>query len=179
MDYRSLLNQLLCRSSSTLSSWQEVVGYDVYSHHDQRRIRYHHRGRCAIPSFSLSTLLSFDLEPGRPVGGTAGCVVAGRLAAADPDLRILILEAGPATHNDPIHTRPALFLSHLAPGSRTARVHTSPPTAGLGGRSALVPCGQCLGGGGSINCKSPSQPCFSRKVGGGGKKMEETEMSYG
>ncbi|KAH9978294.1 alcohol oxidase [Russula compacta] len=84
-------------------------------------------------------------------GGAAGCVVAGRLAAADPELRILILEAGPTTHNNPIHTRPALFLSHLAPGSRTARVHTSPPTAALGDRSALVPCGQCLGGGGSIN----------------------------
>ncbi|KAI0294584.1 alcohol oxidase-like protein [Russula brevipes] len=84
-------------------------------------------------------------------GGTAGCVVAGRLAAADPDLRILILEAGPETHNNPAHTQPFRFPSHLAPGSRTTRVHTSRPSAALGGRSAAVPCGQCLGGGSSVN----------------------------
>jgi len=32
------------------------------------------------------------------------------------------------------------------------RVHNSRPSAALGGRSAAVPCGQCLGGGGSVNC---------------------------
>jgi len=31
------------------------------------------------------------------------------------------------------------------------RVHTSRPSEALGGRSAVVRCGQCLGGGGSIN----------------------------
>ena len=95
-------------------------------------------------------------QTGHPIGGAAGCVVAGRLAAADRDLRILVLEAGPLTYNDPAHTLPARFLSHLAPGSRTVRVHTSRPSAALGGRSALVPCGQCLGGGGSVNCTSLS-----------------------
>ncbi|KAH9987565.1 alcohol oxidase-like protein [Russula vinacea] len=84
-------------------------------------------------------------------GGAAGCIVAGRLAAADPDLRILVLEAGPPTHNNPAHRQPARFLSHIAPGSRTVRVHASRPSAALGDRSTLVPCGQCLGGGGSIN----------------------------
>ena len=42
------------------------------------------------------------------------------------------------------------------PGSRTVRVHTSRPSAALGDRSVLVPCGQCLGGGGSVNCTSLS-----------------------
>jgi alcohol oxidase len=86
------------------------------------------------------------------VGGAAGCVVAGRLAAADPTLRILILEAGPPTYDDPAHRQPARFLSHLFPGSRTVRVHNTRPTVALGDRSAGVPCGQCLGGGGSVNC---------------------------
>ena len=86
------------------------------------------------------------------VGGTAGCVVAGRLATADPDLRILVLEAGPTTHNDPAHMHPALFLSHIMPGSRTVRGHESRPSAALGGRSTIVQTGQCLGGGGSVNC---------------------------
>ncbi|KAI0294579.1 alcohol oxidase [Russula brevipes] len=84
-------------------------------------------------------------------GGAAGCLVAGRLATADPDLRILILEAGPSTYNNPLHTQPARFCHNLAPGSRTVRVHTSRPSEALGGRSTAVPCGQCLGGGGSIN----------------------------
>ena len=137
------------------------VGYDVHSHSDQRRVRYHFRGRCAI--FLLPTPHAFDR--GHPIGGAAGCVVAGRLAAADPDLRILVLEAGPSTYNDPAHRQPGRYLSHLAPGSRTIRVHVSPPSAALGDRSALVPCGQCLGGGGSINCTSH----FS---GGSGRKKE-------
>ena len=34
------------------------------------------------------------------------------------------------------------------------RVHNTRPSAALGGRSAAVPCGQCLGGGGSVNCMS-------------------------
>ncbi|KAI0247160.1 alcohol oxidase-like protein [Lactifluus subvellereus] len=84
-------------------------------------------------------------------GGAAGCIVAGRLAAADPNLRILVLEAGPTTYNDPAHTQPMRYPTHLASGSRTMRVHTSRPSAALGGRSATVQCGQCLGGGGSVN----------------------------
>jgi hypothetical protein len=102
------------------------------------------------PTSSPVPLLCSD-RVGHSVGGTAGCVVAGRLAAADPGLRILVLEAGPETHNNPAHTQPFRFPSHLAPGSRTTRVHTGRPSAALGGRSAAVPCGQCLGGGSSVN----------------------------
>jgi alcohol oxidase len=84
-------------------------------------------------------------------GGAAGCIVAGRLATADPNLRVLVLEAGPPTYNNPAHRQPARFLSHIAPGSRTVRMHESRPSAALGDRSTIVPCGQCLGGGGSVN----------------------------
>ena len=85
-------------------------------------------------------------------GGTAACVVAGRLAAADPNLRVLLLEAGPTTYNDPAHTEPLQYFNHLAPGSRTMRAHVSQPSAALGGRTTTVQCGQCFGGGGSVNC---------------------------
>ncbi len=78
--------------------------------------------------------------------------IISRLATADPDLRILVLEAGLPTYNDPAHTQPARFLSHIAPGSRTMREHVGRPSAALGGRSAIVHVGQCLGGGGSVNC---------------------------
>ncbi|KAI0265986.1 alcohol oxidase-like protein [Gloeopeniophorella convolvens] len=84
-------------------------------------------------------------------GGAAACIIAGRLATADANLRILILEAGPTTFNDLSHRQPARFIHHISPGSRTVRVHASTPTAALGGRSAFVPTGQCLGGGGSVN----------------------------
>ncbi|KAI9453449.1 alcohol oxidase-like protein [Lactarius psammicola] len=94
-------------------------------------------------------------------GGTAACVVAGRLAAADANLRILLLEAGPTTYNDPAHTQPLKFLSHLAPGSRTSRAHVSQPSAALGGRTTIVPTGQCLGGGGSINFMMYTRPSAS------------------
>jgi alcohol oxidase len=88
-------------------------------------------------------------------GGTAACVVASRLAAADTNLSVLLLEAGPTTYDNPAHTVPLNFLSNLAPGSRTMRAHVSHPSAALGGRSAIVQCGQCLGGGGSVNRASP------------------------
>jgi len=71
---------------------------------------------------------------------------------AGPDLRILVLEAGLTTQNDPAHRHPARSIGHIAPGSRTVREHVSRPSAALGGRSVTVHAGQCLGGGGSINC---------------------------
>ncbi|KAI9434105.1 alcohol oxidase-like protein [Lactarius indigo] len=94
-------------------------------------------------------------------GGTAACVIAGRLAAADANLRVLLLEAGPATYNDPAHTQPLSFLSHLAPGSRTIRAHVSQPSAAVGGRTIIVPSGQCLGGGGSVNFMMYTRPSAS------------------
>lgn len=55
-------------------------------------------------------------------GGTAACVAAGRLAKADPNLRILLVEGGKNNHEDPTVRNPALYLSHLAPDSKTALV---------------------------------------------------------
>ena len=51
---------------------------------------------------------------------------------------------------------------HLAPGSRTTRTYAGRPSAALGGRSAIIRTGQCLGGGGSINCAvfPPLLPCL-------------------
>ncbi|KAI9060146.1 GMC oxidoreductase [Trametes sanguinea] len=84
-------------------------------------------------------------------GGTCGCIIASRLAAADPNLSILVLEAGPETRDDPAHTQPARYLSHLQPGSKTVKFHVGRESAALGGRSPVVPSGQCLGGGSSVN----------------------------
>jgi alcohol oxidase len=55
-------------------------------------------------------------------GGTAACVAAGRLAKANPELRILLVEGGKNNYQDPTVTNPALYLTHLAPDSKTALV---------------------------------------------------------
>lgn len=55
-------------------------------------------------------------------GGTAACVAAGRLAKANPDLKILLIEGGRNNFEDPTVVNPAVYLSHLAPDSKTAIV---------------------------------------------------------
>lgn len=84
-------------------------------------------------------------------GGTVGSIVASRLSAADPNLRILVLEAGPPTLNDNMHMQPAMFIYHLRPDSTTARFIVGQPNPALNGRQSIVPTGQCIGGGSSIN----------------------------
>ncbi|KAH9921130.1 uncharacterized protein B0H18DRAFT_1121543 [Fomitopsis serialis] len=84
-------------------------------------------------------------------GGTAACVIAGRLAAADPSLRILMIEAGPPTLEDDAHVQPARYMSHLLPESVTVKFNVGKQSADLGGRAPIVPCGQCIGGGSSVN----------------------------
>ncbi|TBU37884.1 alcohol oxidase-like protein [Dichomitus squalens] len=84
-------------------------------------------------------------------GGTTAGIIVGRLAAADPSLRILILETGPHTQDDLSHTQPARFLTHLQPGSKTIRNVVAKPSKHLNGRELAVQCGQCVGGGSSVN----------------------------
>ncbi|KAI0066446.1 alcohol oxidase-like protein [Artomyces pyxidatus] len=84
-------------------------------------------------------------------GGTAAGVIAGRLAAAAPSLRILVLEAGPSTRKKPEHTHPGLFAYHFNPSLNTMRFHVSKASAAVGGRAIVVQCGQCVGGGSSVN----------------------------
>ncbi|KAH7908609.1 GMC oxidoreductase-domain-containing protein [Hygrophoropsis aurantiaca] len=84
-------------------------------------------------------------------GGTAACVAAGRLAKADPSLKILILEAGRHTLNQVAHTMPFMFISHLAPTSTTVTFHVANPSKHLNGRATIVPSGRCVGGGSCVN----------------------------
>ncbi|TCD62089.1 hypothetical protein EIP91_007489 [Steccherinum ochraceum] len=84
-------------------------------------------------------------------GGTSACLIAGRLIAAEPTLKILIVESGPRTLEDLAHIQPARFATHLQPNSQTVKFMVSKPSPALDGRSAIVPSGQCLGGGSSVN----------------------------
>ncbi|KAI0516961.1 GMC oxidoreductase [Xylaria bambusicola] len=84
-------------------------------------------------------------------GGTAGCIVAARLAEADPGLSILVIEGGQDNYNNPAVVTPAMFLTHLAPDSKTALFYKARKSDQLAGREVIVPCGGTLGGGSSIN----------------------------
>ncbi|KAH8826569.1 GMC oxidoreductase-domain-containing protein [Flagelloscypha sp. PMI_526] len=84
-------------------------------------------------------------------GGTTACLVASRLSAASPDLKILILESGDHTKNKLEHIQPARYLSHLAPFSQTVTFHKAEKNENAGGREMIFPTGRCVGGGSSVN----------------------------
>lgn len=113
-----------------------------------RRIRHHLRRRY-VPR--RTSLCQPHHSPPHP-GGTSAGVAAGRLAAADPSLRVLVLETGPHTQEDPAHVQPARFLTHIRPDTTTARHIPARPSAHLGGRQLVVQSAQCVGGASSINC---------------------------
>ena len=80
-------------------------------------------------------------------GGSAGCVLAGRLSE-DPDTRVLLLEAGEPNTRAEIHI-PAAF-SKLFQGDLDWNYHTV-PQPGASNRSLYWPRGKVLGGSSSIN----------------------------
>ncbi|KAH8665698.1 GMC oxidoreductase-domain-containing protein [Tricladium varicosporioides] len=84
-------------------------------------------------------------------GGTAACIVASRLSDADPNLSILVVEGGANNFDDPTIVHPLLFLSHLAPTSKATLFYQGTAETQLGGRQLVVPSGNVLGGGSSIN----------------------------
>ncbi|KAI1120478.1 GMC oxidoreductase [Nemania abortiva] len=84
-------------------------------------------------------------------GGTAGCVVASRLADSDRSLSILVVESGPNNLGVPTVTYPALYGANFAPGSGTLAAYTSRNEPQLLGRDISIAVGNCLGGGSSIN----------------------------
>jgi choline dehydrogenase len=79
--------------------------------------------------------------------GSAGCVLAARLSE-DPDVRVCLLEAGPADAADVIH----LPAGVLAVGtSKYDWSFISDPEPGLAGRQRYLPRGRTLGGSSSTN----------------------------
>jgi choline dehydrogenase len=81
-------------------------------------------------------------------GGTAGCALANRLSA-DPDVRVLLLEAGGKDDWIWIHI-PVGYLYCIG-NPRTDWCYRTEPDPGLNGRSILYARGKVLGGCSSIN----------------------------
>ncbi|KAL5614160.1 hypothetical protein FOVSG1_003223 [Fusarium oxysporum f. sp. vasinfectum] len=84
-------------------------------------------------------------------GGTAACVVAGRLAEADPNLSILLIEGGQDNRGVQNIENPVFFLDHLLPTAKTTIIYKGNKAEQLAGREAIAPSGGTLGGGSSIN----------------------------
>ena len=81
-------------------------------------------------------------------GGSAGCVLAGRLSA-DPTARVCLIEAGP--DDDHVLCRVPFATAVFVPGKwRNWAFHTV-PQAGLDGRRGYQPRGRMLGGSSGIN----------------------------
>lgn len=84
-------------------------------------------------------------------GGTAGCIVASRLADADPNLSILVVEAGPDGAGNPSVDYPVFFLGNIHPTSTVSTFYKSKKSSCTGDREIFVPTGSVLGGGSAIN----------------------------
>ncbi|KAI0411887.1 hypothetical protein F5X98DRAFT_380296 [Xylaria grammica] len=81
-------------------------------------------------------------------GGTSGLVVANRLSE-DPNVEVLVLEAGKDLSLDPRVNIPALWTSLM--GSDADWQYKSLPQQGLVGRSIRQPLGKVIGGSSAIN----------------------------
>ncbi len=81
-------------------------------------------------------------------GGSAGCVLAGRLSE-DPACRVCLVEAGPRDRNPLIHIPAALFalMRHRNLNWRFETV----PQHRMDGASVYIPRGRALGGSSAIN----------------------------
>lgn len=84
-------------------------------------------------------------------GGSAGCVLAGRLSE-DPNVSVALLEAGPADRSVLIHCPAGLAVMAMQPRLTKANwAFETEPQPGLGGRRGYQPRGKVLGGSSSIN----------------------------
>ncbi|KAF2168715.1 GMC oxidoreductase [Zasmidium cellare ATCC 36951] len=101
---------------------------------------YHHR----LPA-------DFEADVIIAGGGLAGCVVGGRLAEADRNLKILIIEQGPNSYGLPGVVHPALYPRALFPNSNITLFWKGNESKELAGRGPIVPSGGTLGGGSAMN----------------------------
>ena len=81
-------------------------------------------------------------------GGSAGCVLANRLSA-NPAHTVLLIESGKHDSDPWIHI-PATFFKVLEKGE-AVHGYVSSPEKGLNGRPSIVPQGNVIGGGSSLN----------------------------
>lgn len=77
--------------------------------------------------------------------------MGGRLAEADRNLKILIIEQGPNSYGLPGVVYPALYPRALFPNSNITLFWKGNEAKELAGRGPIVPSGGTLGGGSAMN----------------------------
>jgi choline dehydrogenase len=82
--------------------------------------------------------------------GSAGCVLAGRLSE-DPDVKVLLLEAGPADHAWDWRLHMPAALAYPLKGKTYNWHYETEPEPSMDGRKMYCPRGRVLGGSSSIN----------------------------
>ncbi|KAI0392359.1 alcohol oxidase-like protein [Xylariaceae sp. FL0594] len=91
-------------------------------------------------------------------GGTAGCIIASRLADADPSLSVLLIEHGPDNRGNPLLAHPLLWRANLAPQSGTNMYYMGKTESQLGDTGIPVAAGGILGGGSCVNLSIYTRP---------------------
>lgn len=81
-------------------------------------------------------------------GGSSGCVVAARLSE-NPQNKVLLIESGARDSDKFIHI-PATFFKVIEKG-KDVHFYMSEPDKGLNGKPNIVPQGNVIGGGSSLN----------------------------
>lgn len=113
-------------------------------------------------------------------GGSAGCVLAARLSE-DPDIRVLLLEAGSADKDRYIHM-PVGF-AKMTDGPHTWG-YTTTPQRHCNNREMLLPQARVIGGGSSINAEVFTRGCpedydrWARKEGASGWSFDEIKPYF-
>jgi choline dehydrogenase len=82
-------------------------------------------------------------------GGSAGCVLAARLAASSPDVSVLLIEAGPDGRGVAQIVDPPQWTKLL--GTSLDWGYSYAPTSAVAGRGIAIPRGKVLGGCSAIN----------------------------
>ncbi|KAG9097999.1 hypothetical protein FRC06_006932 [Ceratobasidium sp. 370] len=87
----------------------------------------------------FTELHTLDFECNSEFGRATACAAAGRLAAANPDLELLLIEQGPDNLNEPTVFTPALVLAHLAPESKSTLFRQGNKGDKVNGRGPIYP----------------------------------------
>lgn len=85
------------------------------------------------------------------IGSIAACLLAGRVAAPDPESSILVIAVGQDNYGNHNVVSPGLLREHLRPGGTTGLFYTAEGERQFAGKDRIVPVGRLFSVGSSVN----------------------------